>query len=187
MAKKLAKLTGTRPGSKKRTVSKSQSAKKKASVSHVVYLLGQGTSQVLDARVDREEIRLLVNGPGMHYGNVKILTSLDVMEGATHKAWTKLGKSLTCTSYCGENGTTPLPISVVVTSVGCCLSFSTGPMTHYQSTVVLRPNKKGVTLRQVLDEAFEPQAKRFVVVIVPEPLSGDHDHEGDSHDGHNHH
>lgn len=184
MAKKLARSKGTRSDSKKRSESVSQSPKKKAKVSEVGYLLGLGTPQVLDARVNREEIRLFVNGPGMHYGKAKILTSLDVMDGATHAAWTKLSKLLTCASYCGENGTTPLPITVEVSSVGCCLSFSTGPMTHYQSMVVLRPKKKDMTMRQVIDDAFVPKKKNFMVLIVPEPLSGEHGHNGGSHGNH---
>ena len=46
----------------------------KSPPSRVVYLLGKGTSRLLDARVNREEIHLLVNGPAM----LRLWTFIDV-------------------------------------------------------------------------------------------------------------
>ena len=85
----------------------------KSPPSRVAYLLGKGTSRLLDARVNREESHLLVNGPAMLYGSGRLLTSLDMTYGATFHAWTRLAAALTCTSYCGHNGTTVIPIAVV--------------------------------------------------------------------------
>src|SRR5262245_51597225 len=78
--------------------------------SRVEYLLGKGTSRLLNARVNRNEIHLIVNGPAMLYGSGRLLTSLDMADGATFDAWTRLAAALTCTSYCGRNGTTVIPI-----------------------------------------------------------------------------
>lgn len=151
----------------------------KAATSRVEYLLGLGTPQLLDMRVEAEEIRLHVNGPGIQFGRVRILTSLRVEDGATFGAWTKLGKSLRCTSYCGASGKTTLPITVDVSSVDSCLSFSTGPMAHYQSTVVLRPKKARKTLRETIDDAFENDKAKYHVMLVPETLAHGHDHDSE--------
>ena len=113
----------------------------------------------------------------MQFGRVKILTSLGVDDGATYGAWTKLAKSLKCTSFCGTNGKTPLPISVDVSSVDSCLSFSTGPLEHYQSTVVLRSKKAGKTIRETIEEAFENSKANYHVMLVPEPLLHGHHHD----------
>jgi hypothetical protein len=145
--------------------------------SRVVYLLGKGTSRLLDARVNREEIHLLVNGPAMLYGSGRLLTSLNMVDGATFHAWTRLAAALTCTSYCGHNGKTVIPIEVEASRIGTCLVFSMGPMAMYQSLVVIRPKKKGKTMRAVLDEAFGYPKKSYSVVIVPEAATGHAEHD----------
>src|SRR5687768_10298100 len=87
-------------------------ARKRKAPTTVEYILGKGTSRLLDARVHREEIHLLVNGPAMLYGSCRLLTSLDAADGATFQAWTALCEALSCTSLCGLNGTTDIPIVV---------------------------------------------------------------------------
>ena len=171
----------------------------KSPPSRVVYLLGKGTSRLLDARVNREELHLFVNGPAMLYGSGRLLTSLDMTDGATFHAWTRLAAALTCTSYCGHNGTTVIPIEVEASRIGTCLTFSTGPMAMYQSLVVIRPKEQGKTMRDVIAEAFGYPKKSYWVVIVPEAATGHAEHDasifepvphsgGHDHDHpHNHH
>ena len=120
----------------------------------IEYILGKGTSRLLNARVDSDEIRLLVNGPTMLYGSCRLLTSLDAAEGATFQAWNTLAAALTCTSHCGLNGKTDIPVVVLPSRIGTCLEFGTGPMSMYLATVVLRIRRRGVTFRQVIDDAF---------------------------------
>ena len=113
----------------------------------MAYLLGKGTSRLLNARVARREIRLRVNGPAMLYAEARLLVSLDLADGATFAAWTELAAALTCTSYCGCNGITPIPEEVDASRLSTCLRFSLGPMSMYQTTVLLRPKKKGLTMK----------------------------------------
>ena len=150
---------------------------KKSPTTHIEYLLGKGTSRLLNARVNRTEIHLLVNGPAMLYGTARLLTSLDMADGATFHAWGRLAASLTCTSYCGHNGKTVIPIEVDASRIGTCLRFSTGPMSMYQSLVVIRPKKNGKTMREVLDEAFNTRKKSYSAVIVPEAAVGHAEHD----------
>ena len=121
-------------------------------------------------------------------------------DGASFHAWTRLAAALTCTSYCGHNGKTVIPIEVEASRIGTCLVFSTGPMAMYQSLVVIRPTKKGRTMRDAVDEAFGYPKKPYSAVIVPEaatghaehdasifgpaPVSGSHDHPHPSHEHH---
>ncbi len=159
------------------------------------YVLTKGSSRLMDARIARKEIRLYVNGPAMLFGSARILTSLDMPGGATHQAWKKLAASLTCTSLCGHNGKTKIPLEVATSRIGTHIEFSTGPMAMYQSTVVIKP-KKDVTLKQAIDEAFGNPGQSYLVVIVPEPASGHLEHDasifepnvepGSPHDDHNH-
>lgn len=143
----------------------------------VAYLLGKGTSRLLNVRVWAEEVHLLVNGPDMLYGWGRILVSLDMTEGASFQAWTRLANALTCTSYCGQNGTTAIPIEVDTSRIGTCLRFSMGPMAMYQSQVVIRPKKARLTMWQALDHAFGNPRKSYAAVIVPEPATGHAEHD----------
>ena len=63
----------------------------------VEYVIGKGTSRLLEARVDKTAIRLYVNGPAMLVGSARVLTSLDFADGATYQAWQRLANALTCT------------------------------------------------------------------------------------------
>ena len=142
----------------------------------VEYVLTRGSSRLMDARVGRKEIRLYVNGPAMLFGSARMLTSLDMPGGATYRAWKKLAASLTCTSFCGHNGKTKIPLQVATSRIGTHIEFSTGPMAMYQSTVVIKP-KKDVTLKQAIDEAFGHPRRSYSVVIVPEPATGHAEHD----------
>jgi hypothetical protein len=142
----------------------------------IEYVIGKGTSRLLEARVEKTAIRLYVNGPAMLVGSARILTSLDFADGATYQAWQRLADALTCTSRCGQNGTTRIPITVATSRLGTHLEFSMGPMSMYQSTVILKP-KKAVTMKQTIDTAFGNPRRRYSVVIVPEPATGHAEHE----------
>jgi hypothetical protein len=139
-------------------------------------VVGKGTSRLLEARVDKTAIRLYVNGPAMLVGSARVLTSLDFADGATYQAWQRLANALTCTSRCGQNGTTRIPITVATSRLGTHLEFSMGPMSMYQSTVILKP-KKPVSMKQAIDAAFGNPRKPYSVVIVPEPATGHAEHE----------
>jgi hypothetical protein len=159
------------------TAASGEPASARETASRVVYLLGKGTSRLLNARVDRAEIHLLVNGPAMLYGSARLLCSLDMADGATFHSWSRLAATLTCTSYCGRNGTTVIPIEVQTSRIGTCLTFSLGPMSMYQSLVVIRPRKKGTTLRAAIDDAFENPKRSYVAMIVPEAAEGHAEHD----------
>ena len=47
----------------------------------------------------------------------------------------------------------------------------------YQSLVVIRPKKKGRTMKEVIDEAFGKPKGSYSVVIVPEPATGHAEHD----------
>lgn len=155
----------------------------------VDYVLARGSSRLLNARVGRKEIRLYVNGPAMLFGSARILTSLDMPAGATHQAWKRLAAALTCTSLCGHNGKTRIPLSIGTSRIGTHIEFSMGPMAMYQSIVVIKA-KKDVTIKQAMDEAFGNPRRSYSVVIVPEPAAGHAEHDASifdsNHSGHHH-
>lgn len=189
----MAKSATPKRKSVKATAAKAASAKK-SGPRHVTYLLAKGTPRLLNARVNREEIHLLVNGPQMLYSFARLLTSLDMTDGATFQAWQKLSSALKCTSYCGQNGTTEIPLEVEASRIGTCLLFSLGPMAMYQSQVVIRPKKKGRTMREVLDETFG-YSKSYSAMLVPEVAVGHAEHDASIFEpppsagghGHDHH
>ena len=142
----------------------------------VEYVLAKGTSRLLDARIGRKEIHLYVNGPAMLFGSARILTSLEMPDGATYQAWKKLATALTCTSYCGHNGKTRIPLEVATSRIGTHIEFSTGPMAMYQSMLVIKA-KHDLTLKQAIDQAFGNPKRSYAVVIVPEPAEGHAEHD----------
>ena len=148
----------------------------KSPPSNIVYVLGKGTPRLLNARVNRDEIHFHVTGPGMLYSSARILTSLDMEDGATFHAWKRLAAALTCTSYCGHHGKTTIPVEVDASRIGTCLRFSVGPMSMYATQLILRPKKKGKTLREVLDESFGGLKKSYLAFIIPEAAKGNLEH-----------
>lgn len=176
------KRTPTKPAPSKRAAASKPAPAKKSSPrptpsDRVEYVLGKGTPRLLDARVDKEEIRLLVNGPAMLYGSCQLLTSLDAGDGATFHAWNKLAASFTCTSHCGANGKTKIPVVVQTSRIGTCIEFGTGPMSMYLGTVILRTKKKGTTFKQAIDAAFGDPKVRYIAMIVPQPATGHLEHD----------
>jgi hypothetical protein len=155
-----------------------RSGRRKRTFKPIEYIMGKGTSRLLNARVETNEIRLLVNGPTMLYGTCRLLTSLDAADGATFQAWTALAAAMTCTSHCGLNGTTPIPVIAAPSRIGTSLEFGTGPMSMYLATVVLKTKATGATFRQVIDEAFGHPKVRYQALIVPEAATGHLEHVG---------
>lgn len=140
--------------------------------------MGKGTSRLLNARLETNEIRLFVNGPTMLYGTCRLLTSLDAADGATFQGWTALAAAMTCTSHCGLNGTTGIPVVAVPSRIGTSLEFGTGPMSMYLATLVLKTKRRGATFRQVIDDAFGNPGVPYQAVIVPEAATGHLEHVG---------
>ena len=155
-----------------------RSGRRKRTFKPIEYIMGKGTSRLLNARVETNEIRLLVNGPTMLYGTCRLLTSLDAADGATFQAWTALAAAMTCTSHCGLNGTTGIPIIAAASRIGTSLEFGTGPMSMYLATVVLKTKRPGATFRQVIDEAFGNPRVFYQALIVPEAATGHLEHVG---------
>ncbi|ODB95109.1 hypothetical protein A3197_17235 [Candidatus Thiodiazotropha endoloripes] len=145
--------------------------------SQVLYNLHKGTPQLLNARVTRQEIHLHVNGPGMLYGAVRLLTSLDMEDGASFHAWTRLAKTLKCTSYCGHHGKLDIPVELETSRIGTCIKFSVGPMSMYSTHLVLRSRSRSNTLKQTLDKAFGINRGRYSAYLIPEASTSHEDHD----------
>lgn len=162
--------------------------------SYLLYNLHKGTPRLLNIRVTRQEIHLHVNGPGMLYGTVRILTSLDMEDGASFHAWVRLAKALKCTSYCGYHGKLDIPVELETSRIGTCIKFSVGPMSMYSTHLILRPRSRSKTLKQTLDEAFGIERGRYSAFLIPEASTSHEDHDatifqsgaqsGQEHHGH---
>ena len=140
------------------------------------YTFWKGGASLYEARVNRQQIRLFVNGPGMLFGRARLLATLAAEDGATAQNWKKLAAALKCTSYCGFNGKTEIEIELKGSRTGTHLEFSLGPMAMYQSVVVLRPKAAGKALRQVMDTVFGAGRKSYSMMLEPLAASGHAEH-----------
>ncbi len=140
------------------------------------YVLWKGGPLLLEARTKSSEIRFRVNGPGMLFASVRLVTTLDALDGATAGALSKLARELRCVSKCGLNGVTRIPVEVKESRIGAHLEFSLGPMSMYQSLVILSV-KTGRSMKEAIDEAFGAK-KRFSALFEPVAAEGhaEHDH-----------
>ena len=148
----------------------------KTKPAQTIYTLCKGGASLYDARVNKQQIRLFVNGPGMLFASVRLLTTLSAEDGATAQNWKKLAAALKCTSLCGFNGKTEIPVEVQISRIGAHIEFSLGPMAMYQSVVMLRPKAAGKTLKQVIDAAFGAGRKSYSVMLEPLAATGHAEH-----------
>jgi hypothetical protein len=169
----------------------------------VTYTLGQGGPSLYDLRLNVAEVVLLVNGPGMLFDHLEVLTSLGAAAGATANAWEAFTKGVECIANCGSISRVRIAPELKTSRVGVRAHIAFGPIGMYQTELTLRLRKKGWTFRQFFDEIFA-QTKRgasYSVALSPVIATGqpEHHHRGividekpsapynDSHSGHHNH
>ncbi|MDQ6707618.1 MAG: hypothetical protein M3Z85_16780 [Acidobacteriota bacterium] len=145
----------------------------------VVYTLGQGGPSLFDLRLDTPSVILLVNGPGMLFDHLEVLTSLGAGGGATANAWQAVAKGVECIANCSSLSKVKIVPELKTSRVGVRMRIGFGPLGMYRTEMTLRVRKKGLTFRGFFDEIFgqtKPRAN-YSVVLYPAIAEGHAEHE----------
>lgn len=81
--------------------------------------------------------RILVNGTGMLFDRLRVLTSLDMQAGYTFNAVEAFARELEVTALCGNTGVQD-KVEAVSSRIGMRVEFGVGPTGMYQSELILR-------------------------------------------------
>jgi hypothetical protein len=139
-------------------------------------LLFKGGPSLVNLLVDASEYRIVVTGPRMLYERLELLTTLSVFEGCNVYRLEELALLLDAQVYCGAVGVEPAEITIETHRTGPTLIIGLGPMSMYESELVLR-TKTGETFRALLTRllAGDP-ARPFIAVLHGVTATGHPEH-----------
>jgi hypothetical protein len=144
----------------------------------ITYVLGKGAPGLLNLRVSAYRVHVVVNGPGMLYGRMRLLTSLGLHDGCTFARPSALASALRIVALCGNAGPAEVPVEIVSSRVGARVEFGLGPAGMYQSELVLS-TAEGRPFDEMLRRVFGPRADGALFGL--EPLPGEGHHGGSAH------
>lgn len=168
---------------------------RKTAPTSVVYTLGQGGPSLLNLRVDRSKVIVLVNGPGMLFDHLEVLTTLGAAEGVTADAWQAFVKGIEVTAHCGASGKVKIAPELKTSRVGFRIWIGVGATGMYQNELHIQAKKKGDTLKSLLDRCFaQKDSAKYLAMLCPAlstghaehqlhttVLGGDHQHDHEQH------
>ena len=149
-------------------------------------VLTKAGPRIIDIYRDVEELSIVVNGPGMLYEKLELLTNRSAFDGATVGFYKKLATGLEATVDCPHEPIRRAEISVVPHRVGAELSVDLGPVSMYQSELRIR-TAEGCTFRELIDQALGAQNdhlsddSELIAVFVAVRATGHHEHHPSSH------
>ena len=141
------------------------------------YVVGKGTPTLLSLRLESPEVRILINGPGMLFEKLCVVTSLGLFDGCHFASLERLAGELKVEVFCGAVGRQPVGVKVVTHRAGARLEIGLGPASMYQSELIIR-TKSGEALGQVIDSTLTHRyVSDCVVALEPIPATGHMEHE----------
>lgn len=151
----------------------------KSATSAVVYVLGRSSATLLSLRVDKPEIRIHITGPQMMYSGLRMLTSLELMDGCSHGSVSAFAKAIEAQALCGLHGTVPLRLTVPARRTSPVLEIDTGPKSMYPNDLIIR-TRDGTAFEDAIRKHLAPENASGEFVVGLEPLPG-------TGHGHQHH
>jgi hypothetical protein len=121
-------------------------------MAHTIVLTKAGP-RLVDLYIDEEEISLVVNGPGMLFEKLELMTNRSAVEGATVAFYRTVADGLAATVDCPAEPLATAPITVEPHRLGAELSIGLGSMSMYQNEVRLRTTT-GESFRALIDRAL---------------------------------
>jgi hypothetical protein len=149
--------------------------------------ISDGGPRLVDLDITSSSLVLMVHHPGMNIGKFRILTSLDVEDGATAEAFRDLCDRLIAKVHCGLTGTRESVIDVVRSPAGLSLEFDCGEPGMYSNEVTLS-TVGGESFRDAIKATLgKSTTESFLTMLIVEDGPGhDHGHVGHDPGGHVH-
>lgn len=126
-------------------------------------VLGKGGPTLINLRRGESRLRLLVTGPGMLFSNLRLVTTLDVFQGASVDALAELGEALEVTAVCGHTFPREAEVAVTRQRTGAALDIDLGPANMYQSEITVR-TRTGETFDALLARVFGDLGDHLVAI-----------------------
>lgn len=144
-------------------------------------VLTKAGPRLINLYIDEQELHILVNGPGMLYSSLQLMTNRSVVDGANFSFLQEISNGLEAIVDCPHSPVRRAPITVESHRLGAELSIDLGPPNMYQSELRLRTSGGG-TFRQLIDEALRDHNsthdghEELVAVLVAVRATGHHEH-----------
>ena len=137
--------------------------------------------RIIDIYRDVRELSIIVNGPGMLYEKLELMTNRSAINGATVGFYERVSTGLEATVDCPTGPIRRAEITVIPHRLGAELSIDLGPANMYQSELKIR-TANGGTFRELIDQALGTQDDQFgvdsavIAVLVAIRATGHHEH-----------
>lgn len=141
------------------------------------YVLSKGGPLLLDLRVPADTLHLVVNGPGMLFAHLQLVTSLGLDQGLTVDRLDAFADAVEVLAFCGNAGTVSVTPRRVDTRVGSYVQIGFGPMGMYQSELLLR-TRNGESFQDLIRRSLAagvPPRRRYLAVLEAVPGTGHHE------------
>ena len=139
------------------------------------YVLRKGGPRLLDLRVAANTVRVGVNGPGMLFAYLQLVTSLDMDDGFTVSALDAFASDLDVIALGGHVGEVAITPRRVDTRIGSTVEIDLGPMGMYQTDLVLS-TKSGDSFSRLIQRTLAQSARgRYLVALEAIPATGHHE------------
>ena len=123
------------------------------------YLACQHGARVINARQERSQIVVAIDGPRMNVSHLELLTSLSMWQGHDVAALKAIARDIDAQVQCGHKPDSAVALGPVQTALGPILRIDVGPMGMYTSKLTLK-TRSGNSFREILDHCFSLHAAR---------------------------
>lgn len=144
-------------------------------------VLTKAGPRLIDFCLDTDELSIQVNGPGMLFEKLELMTNRTALDGATVQFYEDVATGLAGTVDCPHAGLQQAAITVEPHRLGAELSIDLGPASMYQSELRLR-TVSGETFRALIERALGPAPATFpregdtIAVLIAVRATGHHEH-----------
>ena len=148
-----------------------------------VYVLGQGGPSLLDMKVETPEIQIWVNPPGILYSSIRVLTSLNVMDGCDWDALSSFAQELEVVADCGYRRPEQLSIEITGNRLTPYLELDLGFMSMYLSIVRIS-TLSGQSIQSLIERSLNTNGiSSYLVALAPVQSQQGGGHHMDMHEG----
>ena len=149
-------------------------------------VLTKAGPRIIDFYLDVDELSIVVNGPGMLYEKLELMTNRSAVDGATAGFYERVASGLEAIVDCPHESIRRAEIAVTPHRLGAELSVGLGSASMYQSELRIRTTT-GVTFRQLIDHALGAKDGYFgddaavIAVLVAVRATGHQEHHPSAH------
>lgn len=144
-------------------------------------VLNKAGPRIIDFYLSDSHLKIIVNGPGMLYEKLELMTNKTVLEGASVDFYRKVAEGLRATIACPHEPKRVAQISVEPHRIGAELSIELGSPSMYQSLLEIR-TVGGETFKELIDASLSTDETPFsirqptIAALITVRATGHHEH-----------